>query len=429
MNNGENKKRTDNWVFNNNILIIVSLCVALIVWVVVAMTVDRDIDKVFASVPVNIKLNAEAFADSGFNPVSANISNVSVKVEGDRTALTQLRAEDLVATVRPSIAVTEPDTYMLTLVPASTELDSRLITKIEYTPAEVMVRVDRLMSKTLKVEPIIRGLVMPDAYVQGAQTITPSQITVNGPKAEIDKIAKCVIRKDFSAPLEKTFVDDLPLMLLDARGDEIDIKEKNITINYDEARLVIEMLKRTGLMLNVEFTNIPRNFPIDSLTFLRNADFLEVAAPVDMVGRDDEIIVGYIDMRTIDKQNNTFTFPVEVPSTYQNLDNLTEVRVRFDSAGWEEANFTADGITLLNIPDQYDVKISGGAVHNVKFTGRRDIIDEMTGEDIVMEINLADREISEGQFQWPVKISAPTKGLVWAVGEYFAIVEITEKTE
>ena len=49
------------------------------------------------------------------------------------------------------------------------------------------------------------------------------------------------------------------------------------------------------------------------------------------------------------------------------------------------------------------------------------------GSDLVAEIDLSDRDVVPGPFSLPVKISAPGKGLVWATGDYTAVVTIQER--
>lgn len=430
MSNSEKKKRGGNWIFNNNAIKILSVLVAALIWVVVAMTVGSSVNKTFNTVPVNINLQATQFAEQGLYPVEVDYINVTAMVYGDRIAVNQLSLEDLTATVKPSIEVNEPGLFTLRLVPANTSLDSNLLTSIQYTPSEVMVRVDRLITKNLKIEPVVEGLTTAEGFVQGAQTITPSQITVRGPRAEIEKIDRCVVMKSLSNPLEKTHVEDLPILLLDAQGEQIDVAAKRISMEYNEARLVIETLKRTAISLKVSFLNVPRNFPVDMLPYSMSAYSVEVAGPIDLIGKNIEEVVGYIDLRSVDKENDTFTFPLDIPSAYQNLEGINEVTVTFSSYMWEEASFNiSGGVEIINKPDNYDVRVMGDTFYNVKFIGGRGPLSDMTSDDIVMEVDLAEREISEGQIRVPVRISAPTKGFVWAVGEYNVILEVTKNDQ
>jgi hypothetical protein len=45
--------------------------------------------------------------------------------------------------------------------------------------------------------------------------------------------------------------------------------------------------------------------------------------------------------------------------------------------------------------------------------GERDTLEGMTADDVVAQVDLSEKELTPGQYKYPVKISVPTKGLVW----------------
>ena len=422
-----NLKPNGQWLENRNAAVIFSLCVAAVIWLVVVLAVGSDaFQNTFTNVPIDIELQNDTFARLNLNPIEISEQFASATVVGDRLAVSSMNAEDLRATVQVSPNVNEPGSYSLRLVPANENYDRTLFKSIAYKPAAIQVKLDTLVSETFIVEPIINGLSMPPDFVRGIETVTPGEITVRGPKAEIEKIAKCVIHAELQDPLERTFVEDFPIKLLDAHGREIDQAASHLIMNAEQTRLVIEMLKITALQLQVRFTNIPDSFPMDELRYTMTADNVEVAAPVDTAGRHSDVILGHIDVRTINRENNSFVFKVPMPSGYQNLDGVEEVTVRFSNLNWEEAEFVVQGVELLNAPVGYKASIIGDSMYRVTLTGRKDVLAELTAEDIVLQIDLSERQVSVGQHQLPVKISVPNKGLVWAYGtDYGAVVQIT----
>jgi YbbR domain-containing protein len=425
------KKSKKNWIDNNQYLLILSMVVAALVWIVVAMTVGRGgYSQEFRNVPVDISLQTDAFTRLGFNPIEASATLVTAKVEGDRVAITSQESDAFLATVSipENLDIDRAGTYSLPLIPADADYDRTLFTAIEYEPSTVQVKFDRTIEKAFALEVVKNGMSVAAGYVLGAETVSPSQVMIEGPQAEIEKIARCRIVVELLEPLDKNHSATYPIEILDDAGQEIDLEAGHMTVDYTEARLLIEMLQNTSLSLKTEIINIPRNFPIAELRYSITADTLEVAAPLDLVDKVTELVVGHIDMRTINKDSYTYTFPVEVPEYYRSMDAISQVTVRFFSSGWEEAYFSATGIELLNAPDDYDIRILGGeTVHNIKFVGRPEILEEMTADDIVMEIDFSEREVILGQSQVPVKISVPTKGLVWAANMYSAVIQVTEK--
>ena len=67
------------------------------------------------------------------------------------------------------------------------------------------------------------------------------------------------------------------------------------------------------------------------------------------------------------------------------------------------------------------------ALNNVRMVGDKETIEKLLATEIVIEIDLSDSEIQTGQYQRPVRIYAPNKGFVWAVGDYSAVISVKEK--
>jgi YbbR domain-containing protein len=366
----------------------------------------------------------------GFNPIEASETLVTAKVEGDRVAITSQGSGTFLATVTipDNLEIDRAGTYSLPLVPADADYDRTLFTSIEYEPATVQVKFDRTVERAFPLEVVKNGLSVAAGYVLGEETVTPAQVTIEGPQAEVEKVARCRIVVELLEPLDKNHSATYPIEILDDAGEPVDLEAGHMTVDYTEARLLIEMLQNTSLSMDVGFTNIPRNFPLEELRYSITADSLEVAAPLDLVDKVSELILGHIDIRTINLESDTYTFPVEVPEYYRNMDDLTQVTAHFYTNGWEEATFNASGIELLNVPAEYEIRVLGGdTIRNIRFVGRTEILEEMTADDIVMEIDFSEREAVLGQSQVPVKISVPTKGLVWASGVYTMVIEAVEK--
>ncbi|MDL2233902.1 hypothetical protein LJC63_10060 [Ruminococcaceae bacterium OttesenSCG-928-L11] len=420
-------KPNSNWIDNNKVVMVLSVCVAFLVWIVVALVVDTQTREPFHNVPVDISVQTDEFDALGLNPIDVSVDKVKAVVEGDRVAVKGLKPSDLAATVQISADVSEPAYYTLKLVPINT-FDRTTITNITYEPAEVTVRLDRLSTHTFDIEAVKNGISYAPGYRgSDSESITPSQVRIRGPQAELDKISRVAITVEIEEALSKNLVKDLPVQVLDAAGDEIDLEARHLSIDYTEARFVKETLQLSGLEMRVEFTNIPRNFPIENLQYTLSTDLLEVAAPIDLVEKVKELVVGYIDVRTISRDNYQFTFPIEVPSGFQNTEKVDSVSVRFNRVPWEEANFTVSGIDLQNIPAGYDIQLVGSDTMEVRMVGEKSIISELTADDIILYVDFSEREIVEGQSLVPVRVAAPTKGLVWAAGtDYNVVIETTE---
>lgn len=151
-----------------------------------------------------------------------------------------------------------------------------------------------------------------------------------------------------------------------------------------------------------------------------------MAGNPDVLARYSEISLGYIDMKELDFSRD-YTFDVTLPSGFTNVDHLETVEVLFDETNIEEGQFTINTFTIKNRPASYEVQVTTTRLSNVRILGDKEILSTLTSDDIIAEIDLSERNVQPGQFSVPVKIYLPTRGFVWAVGDYNAIINVKEK--
>ena len=90
-------------------------------------------------------------------------------------------------------------------------------------------------------------------------------------------------------------------------------------------------------------------------------------------------------------------------------------------------SFTVTNLQLLNIPRGYEAKIQTERLTEVTVIGPAAVMESLTADDLVAVIDLSKRTVEAGQFKAAVAVSAPAKDLVWAAGEYTAVVSVVEK--
>lgn len=412
---------------NDRYLQIFSVAVAFLCWIAVQMTQNTIRINEVKNVPVTVSMSAGMMADLGLNPIDADKNQVNVTLRGPITVIGQLKADDL--QVMASISnISEPNTYDLPLLLANqSEIEALGVEVESFDPPTVRVRFDRLVSKTLDIEPLVKGISTPPHYMSEQEKVTPSRVTITGPKADLDKIDRAVVQTELSEPLTKTHVSEEPIVLLDAQGDEIDLTSGLLVMDSTQAQLMVRVLQVKTLPLVVSFTNKPQGFPWDDLLLLMqmSAEEITLAGPPDMIANYQEIPLGTVDMKGLTIENSRFIFDIELPSTqFTNMDSLSSVLVDFDTEDWDTAEFTLDTFTLVNVPPEFDVSILTKSVGGVTLVGRKNIIDSLTAGDIVATIDLSDKPVTAGQYEYPMKITVPTKGMVWAVGNYSAIIQV-----
>lgn len=407
---------------NNTFFKVISVVIACIIWVVVAMNMKTDIPREIKEVPVTMDNQTSFITRMGLTIIGDESLFVDVTIEGQRLVVGSIRPEDIAVSVDLS-SVNGAGNFSLPLVAENVSGKDFAISSI--SPSTVNLKFDRMVTKKFNVDVKMEGLVVPEeGYLMEEAVVSPTQVSVTGPDTDIAKIAKCVVSVDHEGSLTKTTAFTSDIVLLDKDGNKIETS--GLTMDVKQAEVTVPILKTVDLPVKVEFLNAPTNLDLEELEYAVSNETVTVAGPVDEIDKYSEIILGYIDFKALDLESN-FTFDVELPENFINVAHTETVTVTFDWTDMVAKEFTVTNLSLVNVPSDYDARLLTDRVTKVKIIGPAQVLETMTADDLVGQIDLSKRSVETGQFKTAVTISAPSKNLVWAVGDYTAVVVISEK--
>lgn len=108
---------------------------------------------------------------------------------------------------------------------------------VEKSPAQVLVRLEPVVEKTVAVTAKIEGTA-GEGYVPGEPDITPSQVKVRGPKAVLDELLQATV--DIKLNGETSDIQkNIPFTAFDANGKE----QKQLTFEPDAAKVNVPIAK------------------------------------------------------------------------------------------------------------------------------------------------------------------------------------------
>lgn len=406
---------------SNRFLKIFSLVLAFIVWIVVVMFIDPKDTQSIKNVTIDLESQSATLSKLGFNIISAEPREVSVEVYGKRYVLTQLKPEDI--KIQPRLTtVSGAGTQDMQLQWISNGSEEYIVNSI--SPPITTVRVDRLGSKTLDIEAHVTGASVAAGYIKEDEVVTPERVVLTGPVNDLNRVAHAIASVQIDKTLSATENVTSEITLVDSDGVEID--SVHIQKDYETAQISVPVLKIKDVPLKIGFLHTPTGFPLSELAYTLSNNSIRVAGPQTLVDGYDEIRLGFVDFRNLELGAKE-VFDVELPSGFDNVDNILSVSVEFDMEGYTTQSFNIDDIGIVNAPQNYEVRIISPTLSNVKMVGNSETLTEMGGSDLIAEIDFSDREVVTGQIKMPVSVYAPNKGAVWAVGDYIALVEISER--
>ena len=401
-------------LFNDYRLVaILSLTCAIIFWFVIYLQAKPDVNRTINNVPVTINYENSMAQDLGLEIIGDIPTTVDVLVTGKRYKVTSLTENDFRAQLSLA-SVTKAGTYSLQIRVNRNEVsDEYSITS--WTPTEIEVTFDKIVTRTFPIEINTPGLTAADGYLMETAYADIDYVTVTGPQTELDKVSRCIITIPVERELSETLTTTGALTFLDESGAAV--ATDNLEYDHDSVTVTIPIYKTKYLDLNVEFVNVPKGFPIEQLGYTLSRDKILVASPSETIDNIDSITVGPIDFRQIDI-GTELTLDIALNAGLKNVENVGSVVVTFPSYGLTTRVLDLDNFVIENLPSGYDVSILTAKLEGVRIVGDSSIVSELTSEDLVGTIDLSQYSISKGQYTVTVKIYVQGKVLAWAVGEY-----------
>ena len=400
--------------------IILSLVIAFFVWMA-AMLAAPEITKHIKDVPITVDIPTSSMLEV----VEGDDTKVSLVLDGKQFEIGSYGPEN-VRVVADASGITEPGTYEVPLTVNDNGTRSYSVTSI--SPSTVTLTFEARTTKLLQIQTSITGLSTPADYIAPENEIVlePSTVEVSGAESLVSRVERAVVEISFSREVSSTQQQNSKIVYYDENGNKLDTEDISYFHQDVNSVAVIIPVKRVAtLPLTVSFLNVPENFPVDELEYSLSVDTLTVAAEDSVLRNHNNLVLGYIDF----KQMNLLTssqmdFAVQLPDGFTNMDETEIVTVSFEADNLASTNLSLKNFQLVNVPEGYAVTVEEESLR-VYILGRKSIISSIAAGDFVVKVDLSDMRLRSGKYEMPVSIYAPTKGFVWAVGEYTVTVDAT----
>ena len=393
--------------------IILSILIAFFIWMA-ALLAAPEITKHIKGVPITVDIPTSSMLEV----VAGDDTLVSLVLDGKQYEIGNYGPENVRVTADASL-ITGPGTYEVPLVVNDNGTRSYTVTSI--SPSTVTLTFEERITKLLPIQIDITGLSIPQDYVAPEDEIVlePTTVEVSGAESLISQVARAVVEVNFSREVNTTQYQNCKVTYYDQEGNRLTTEGLSYFHSDVSSVAVTIPVKRVAtLPLALSFLNIPDNFPIEELKYTLSVDSLTVAAEDSVLRNYSSLILGYIDFKQLNLLTGAQTdFTVQLPEGFTGLEDTEVVTVSFEADDIASANLNLKNFQLANVPEGYTVTVEEESL-KVHILGRKNIINGIAAGDFIVKVDLSDVPLRSGQFEIPVSIYAPTKGFVWAVGEY-----------
>ena len=400
---------------------------AIVIWFILSITLYSTLEKTITDVPVIIDQQGVAKAENyGLEAINFEGETINVKVTGKRYDIGNLKPEDISATVAV-VGVSSPGEYTLkiSVSPKSKDFDI-----VSVSPSEVNVTFDKVITKEFVISAEAPFYTVPTDYIQESPVANPQTVEITGPQQQIERISRVVARTEnkktitssTSVNVPELFLYDEDNMKLDATGIF------SFSTNYFSVDMKVNKVKE--LPFSVEIQNAPPNFDKTILNFNYSQNTIKIAGEESVIDGMNEMNLGYIDLRKVDV-SSSFDFDVSLENGIKNLSDISKVNVSIDSNNLLKKTFliSKDQIHVIGVPAEYDVSIQSVGIDGVTIVGPDEIIENITPEDVIAQVDLSKEEIIPNNYEKTVQIYCPNYNNVWSYGIKNVTLTVSEKEQ
>ena len=295
-----------NRIKNNLPWKIFSVVAAVLLWGIIQMIQNPQIDFTFSNMTVEV-VNETVLEERNFAVLPKLNEKVKVNVKCQRWELNKLSDDDF------KVYVDLSGIYSSGVVelPVKVRINNELINVSSVSPSTVFVNIDKIVTEEKPVEIHITGSTRENCYTNESMlSYQPEVVAVKGPKTLVDTVSSCVANVDISSKTD-TFTEDAKVILIDKDGAAVN----NSALTALTEFISVECDVFTKKVVPVELKNIPEN-----IKYTLSPSSLELAGPKTDIENLEKITV---DNFIFDKQEKGYSKEVEFKLTgeFVNLNN------------------------------------------------------------------------------------------------------------
>jgi len=397
-------------ITNNLSLKILSLIVAIFIWLLVINVDNPIITKTFVVTDVQLLNEAYIDADGKMCMRDEEQQPIRVTIKAKRKILDDISVMDIRAVADLQQAVSLDTTPVM--VPIMASVGKIPAENIQVSPQNLSLHIEDKETQEFVVTVTTNNTRPDKGYEIGNLISNPEKIRITGPTSLINKIDKVVASVNVNSAVADV-TQETDVTVIDKNGEEFssqDLNYLNVSKVYVSARL---WKVRTDVKISAECSgSTAEGYQVESVTTTPNV--------ISVAGSDEAL-------SALAEQNNTIWIPADAidisgkDKDHEEKINISEylpegLKLTSDSSEdvFVHVNILPQGSTVCEIPTK-NIKVENmpkgmqaafdAAQIEVRVKKTREDMDDLKEKDIKASIDLKDKE--EGSYELPVRIQIP----------------------
>ena len=411
-------------IFNDRYLIIVSLFLAVVVWVVTSINIG-DVESKTIRVEVPVKLGDKVSDQLSMQYYSLQDTiDISVTISGAKYVIGQVDENDLTVNFDTSAVNRTGVQNIPILVSNNSNLDFNVTSTY---PSSIKAYFDVNMTKTFDLELDYDETNVADGYTFGVPVLSEDKIVVSGPKTYVDSIERAFLTIDFGEDKDLTEPYKKECMI-EYDGIGVEQNYLNVTSRTDSKHtlskisVTLPVLKVTVLPVSVELEDQPEG--VDEGTIAINYSEESIEAGVLDSANISSAVIGTVPFNKIGLGKTSFDFDVTNLKGITVLDEkLKTITATFDvSSSYEmrRIGIKRGDVVVEGLSNSQSAEVKSLSKYYVSVIVPKDV----SASSLELELKVDVTEKSEDG-SYPLSVSILNNDNCWVYSTYSATVEIS----
>lgn len=423
-------------LINKFTLKIISLAIAVLIWLIVRNVQDPVIVQTFYDIPVTL-VNESYLSNNMKIPLLIDGDDtVKVRIKAEESVIKELKKEDIVAQADMTQIYMDATPKM---VPVEVTCKGIADDNITVTPRNIQVDIENQTSveKTIAVN---TGDTTPDKdYEVGSLQANPEKVTISGPESIINKIDKVVAKIDVTGMKESNVELDSELKIYDKNQDELSEKQLSYLnlagVQDNKIKIQAQFWKvQKNVKIGAEYSGSPQyGYEVDSVSVVPETLSLagtdEALQKLAAEGNTLTIPASYID---VSGKDSDFDVKVDISELLpenmklaRDINSTVIATVKILPYNSRDYEVSPTQIKVENKPENMNYKFEPDKIV-ARIKAKEEDLDNLKTDDIQMKIDLKDAKAGENTL--PVTVTLPEGyELVEDITVKVSLIEATEK--
>lgn len=402
---------------NKLLTALLSVVIALGLWLYVVTAVSPSTDKQYNNIPV-VRQSEILLYERGLMVTEMDVSAVSVHLEGNRSDLNKLSRSNIVVTLDVS-NIYEAGTHELPYTLGYPgDVAQNAIKVLSRTPGKITVKVEDRVSKAVPVDVQYAGSLAENLMADKEnKELDYDEVNITGPKSVIDQISVAKVRVDLEGRSE-SISEQFSYTLCDSQGEPVD--DRLVTKDVASIKLTLRIMRVKEIALSVKIINGGGATEQNSQVTI-SPETIWVSGSDMLLEGIGSLEIGTIDLAEI-PTDQVLTFPIKLPEGITDETGVTEATVEVKLPELVTKTLTVSNIKVINVPEGLAAELLTKALE-IQIRGPKANIEKLKDSDITVNVDFTGTQTGTVKVKAVIVSSDPDVG---AVGSYTVSANVHE---